>query len=137
MSIPFPSDEWIKAMKEDLNVSTSYFDSARNWEGDFFFVVEPGGSLEQPATLYMDLFHGKCRDAYLVASDDTALKPAFRLSGPVTAWKKVMTKRLDPMQAMMTGQLKLSGNMSIIMRNVRAAKELVESCTRIDTEFPV
>ena len=52
-------------------------------------------------------------------------------------WKKVMTKKLDPMQAMMTGQLKLTGNMAIVMRNVRAAKELVESCTRIETEFPV
>ncbi len=136
MAIPFPSDAWIKAMMEDLNNSSAYMDAAKNWEGDFFFVVEPGGSLGQPVTLYMDLFHGKCRDAYEVPQPDQ-IKPAFRLSGPVTAWKKVMTKKLDPMQAMMTGQLKLSGNMATVMRNVRAAKELVESCTRIDTEFPV
>lgn len=136
MAIPFPSDAWIKAMMEDLNGSTAYSEAAKNWEGDFFFVVEPGGSLGQPVTLYMDLFHGKCRDAYAVPEPDT-MKPAFRLSGPVATWKKVMTKKLDPMQAMMTGQLKLSGNMATVMRNVRAAKELVESCTRIDTEFPV
>jgi putative sterol carrier protein len=136
MSIPFPSDAWIKAMMEDLNASSTYFDSARNWEGDFHFIVEPGGTLEQPITLYMDLYHGKCREAYLV-TDSSQKPPAFRLSGPVANWKKVMTKKLDPMQAMMTGQLKLSGNMGTIMRNVRAAKELVESCTRIDTEFPV
>ena len=48
-----------------------------------------------------------------------------------------MTKQLDPMQAMMTGKLKLQGNMAMVMKNVRAAKELVESCTRIDTDFPV
>ncbi len=83
----------------------------------------------------MDLYHGKCRDAFAV--DGQEVSPAFRLSGPVATWKKVMTKKLDPMQAMMTGQLKLTGNMGIIMRNVRAAKELVESCTRIPTEFPV
>jgi putative sterol carrier protein len=136
MSIPFPSDAWIKAMMEDLNVSSTYFDSARNWEGDFTFIIEPGGSLAQPVTLYVDLYHGKCRSAYQVA-EGSEPAPAFRLSGPVATWKKVMTKKLDPMQAMMTGQLKLSGNMSTIMRNVRAAKELVESCTRIDTEFPV
>ena len=135
MTIPFPSDAWIKAMMEDLNASAAYLEAAKNWEGDFIFAIEPGGSLETTVQLYMDLYHGKCRDAFAV--DGQQVSPAFRLSGPVATWKKVMTKKLDPMQAMMTGQLKLAGNMGIIMRNVRAAKELVESCTRIPTEFPV
>jgi putative sterol carrier protein len=136
MPIPFPSDLWVKAMMEDLNASSSYLEAAKNWEGDFLFVVEPGGTLAKPVILYMDLFHGKCREAF-EANDPSAKTPAFRLSGPVATWKKVMTRKLDPMQAMMTGQLKLTGNMAIVMRNVRAAKELVESCTRIDTEFPI
>lgn len=136
MSFSFPSDAWIKAMMEDLNASAAYLEAAKNWEGDFYFVVEPGGSLEKTTVLYMDLQHGKCLSACAV-DDPASLKPAFRLAGPVATWKKVMTKKLDPMQAMMTGQLKLSGNMAIVMRNVRAAKELVESCTRIDTAFPV
>ncbi len=136
MTIPFPCDEWIKALMQDLNDSKAYENSAANWEGDFYFIVEPGGSLDKTVVLYMDLWHGKCRDAYEVA-DDSSLTPVFRMSGPVATWKKVMTKKLDPMQALMTGQLKLKGNMSMIMKNVRAAKELVESCTRVPTEFPV
>jgi putative sterol carrier protein len=135
MSIPFPSDAWIKAMMVDLNASAAYEEAAKNWEGDFFFVIDLGGG-QPPVTLYMDLWHGKCRDAYAPAEPDK-LKPVFRLSGPVANWKKVMTKKLDPMQAMMTGQLRLTGNMSIVMKNVRAAKELVESCTRIPTDYPV
>ena len=136
MSIPFPSDEWIKAMMVDLNGSQAYEDSARTWEGDFYFIIEPGGELTEPVMLYMDLWHGKCRDAFQ-ANDPEQRNPVFRLSGPPATWKRVMTKQLDPMQALMTGQLKLKGNMSMVMRNVRAAKELVESCTRIDTKFPV
>jgi putative sterol carrier protein len=136
MSLPFPSDSWIKAMMADLNASTAYLEAAKNWEGDFLFVVEPGGELDAPVELYMDLYHGKCRDAFAV-TQESPVSPVFRLSGPVATWKKVMTKKLDPMQAMMTGQLKLTGHMPTVMRNVRAAKELVESCTRIDTDFPV
>jgi hypothetical protein len=49
----------------------------------------------------MDLWHGKCRDAHAM-EDPAAQAPAFRLSGPVATWKKVMSKQLDPMQAMMT-----------------------------------
>lgn len=132
----FPSNEWIKAMMQDLNKSQSYKEAAKNWEGDFYFVIEPGGSLTETVILYMDLWHGECRNAFEVKNPDE-IKPAFTLKGPVAVWKKVMTKQLDPMQAMMTGQLKLTGNMAMVMKNVRAAKELVESCTRIPTEFPV
>jgi putative sterol carrier protein len=52
-------------------------------------------------------------------------------------WKKVLTKELDPIQALVTARLKLKGNMVMIMKNVKAAKELVESCTRVETEFPI
>ena len=135
MTIPFPSDAWIKTMMEDLNNSSAYLEAAKNWEGDFYFIVQPGGSLQETVVLYMDLWHGKCRQAFALEQQD-GLNPMFRLSGPVTTWKKVMTKKLDPMQAMMTGQLKLTGNMAMVMKNVRAAKELVESCTRIPTIFP-
>jgi putative sterol carrier protein len=136
MPIPFPSDAWIKMMMEDLNASDAYLQAAKNWEGDFLFIVEPGGRLDRTVTLYMDLYHGKCREAHEIKEGE-AVNTVFRLSGPVATWKRVMTKKLDPMQAMMTGQLKLSGPMATVMRNVRAAKELVESCTRIETNFPV
>ena len=137
MSIYFPSDEWIKTMMEDLNNSSAYLDAAKNWEGDLFFVIEPGGSLTENVILYMDLFHGKCRSAFEVNGQREQMNPVFVISAPIANWKKVMTKKVDPMQALMTGQLKLRGNMAIVMRNVRAAKELVESCTRIDTSFPI
>ena len=135
MSISFPSDSWIKAMMVDLNASAAYKKAAEKWEGDFCFIIEPGGELDTPVTLYMDLWHGECRDAYEV--NGSKPNPVFKLSGPVATWKKVMTKKLDPIQAMMTGQLRLVGNMAMVMKNVRAAKELVEACTRIPTEFPV
>jgi len=136
MGLPFPSDDWAKAMMEELNKSDSYLEAAKNWEGDFYFIVEPGGKLEKTAFIYMDLWHGKCRSACEV-SDPDSLTPTFRLSGPVANWKSVMTKQMDPMQAMMTGRLKLKGNMAMVMKNVRAAKELVEGCTRVPTDFPI
>jgi putative sterol carrier protein len=136
MSIPFPSDAWVKAFMDVLNQSDSYAEAAKTWEGDFHFVIEPGGSLNQTVTLYMDLWHGKCREAYEV-TDGNAKAPAFRLNAPVANWKKVLMKQLDPIQGMMTGQLKLKGNMATIMKSVKAAKELVGCSTRVDTSFPL
>ena len=52
-------------------------------------------------------------------------------------WKKVIEVKLDPIQGMMTRQLKLRGNMVKIMKAVKAAKELVNCCTMVESEFPV
>ena len=136
MAIPFPSDEWVEAYKESINSSEAYAEAAKKWEGDFYFYIEPGGTLEETVILYLDLWHGKCREAF-VAKDESVKSPAFLIRGSVDKWKKVILKQLDPIQGMMTGQLKLKGNMSMIMKNVKAAKELVECCSLVDTEFPV
>lgn len=134
MGFPFPSDAWIKALMEEVNRSPGYAEAARNWEGDFYFVVEPEGPLARPVVLYMDLWHGRCRDAFEV-TDESVKNPAYRMSAPYSVWKQVIQGKLDPIQALVTGRIKLKGNMVNIMRNVRAAKELVLCCTRVPTEF--
>jgi len=135
MAHRFPSDAWVKALMEELNQSAAYAEAAQTWEGDFYFVVDAGGPLTQPVVLYMDLWHGKCREAFEV-TDQSVKKPVFRMSAPPATWKKVLTKKLDPIQGLMTGQLKLKGNMAMVMKSVKAAKELVEATTRVETEFP-
>lgn len=133
----FPSEEWVKLLETELNTSEAYADAAKNWEGDFYFVIDPDKDNPQQLEtkyLYMDLWHGKCREAYAVDNKDVK-SPAFIMSGPYSKWKRVVTAQLDPIQGLMTGQLKLKGNMVMVMKNVKAAQEMVKACTRIDAEF--
>ncbi|MBI5652453.1 MAG: SCP2 sterol-binding domain-containing protein [Chloroflexi bacterium] len=132
--IQFGSNEWVQALHNELNASEAYGEAAKNWEGDFYFVVEPEGEVKAPIYLYMDLWHGKSRAAFVV-NDKREKNPAFVMAGPYSKWKKVVTAQLDPIQAMMTGQLKLKGNMVMVMKNVKAAQEIIKACTRIETEF--
>jgi putative sterol carrier protein len=134
--VRFGSDAWVQALHNELNTSKAYEDAAKNWEGDFYFVVNPEGAVKDPMFLYMDLWHGKSREAFVVKDAD-AKKPAFVMSGPYGKWKKVVLAQLDPIQALMTGQLKLKGNMVMVMKNVKAAQEIVRACTRIETEFEI
>jgi len=133
--IRFDTDEWIKALCQELNQSEAYAQAAKNWEGDFYFIVEPGGAMEESVIFWVDLWHGRCRGAKLVA-DEGEKQPVFRMSAPLNSWRKVIEKKLDPIQGLMTRQLKLKGNMAMIMRNVKAAQELVNCCTLVPTEFP-
>lgn len=133
----FPSEEWVQQLKAELNHSAAYADAAKNWEGDFYFQIDPdpNSGMTEPVFLYMDLWHGQCREAYLV-KDKRAKHPAFVMSGPYSKWKRVVTAQLDPIQGLMTGQLKLKGNLIMVMKNVKAAQEMVKACTRLDAEFP-
>ncbi len=133
--IPFATDAWIQRLHEEVNKSEAYRQAAKTWEGDFYFVVEPEGSLTEPVHMYMDLWHGESREAF-IAEDPTVKTPEFVISAPVSVWKEVIELRLDPIKGLLTRKLKLKGNMAKIMRAVKAANELVRCTTRVPTEFP-
>ena len=48
---------------------------------------------------------------------------------------KVLKKELDPIQGLMAGKFKLVGNMAKVMRATKAAQELVNSTTMVETEY--
>ena len=135
MAIPFATDEWIKALQVELNNSDKYEKAAAKWEGDFYFVVEKGGSNGDDANLYLDLWHGKARDAFAV-TDASEKSPAFELKAPVKIWKGVLSGKIDPIRGIMTRQLKLKGNMMKVMKAPKAAIQLVECASSLDTEWP-
>jgi putative sterol carrier protein len=131
----FPSDDWIKALMVEVNKSDGYREAAKNWEGDFYFVVNAGEGVPDDVYLYMDLWHGECRDAY-AATDPGEKTPEFVIQAPLANWRKVLEKKVDPIRALMTRQLKLQGTMTKIMKQPKAATELVNCCTLVDTEWP-
>ena len=135
MGIPFATDEWAKALMAKINASEAYKKAAAKWEGDFYFVTTKGQGIAEDTYLYLDLWHGVARDAYLV-EDPAAKKVAFELSAPLEVWRKVMDKKLDPIAGIMKQQLKLKGNMMTIMKTPKAATELVAAAMSIDTEWP-
>lgn len=135
--IDFGTEAWIQQLMVELNNSEAYAEAAKNWEGDIYFVVEPKGSqLTEKIYMYVDLWHGKCRHAE-VPDDPAKFKPEFTISGTVKSFKEVIDDGLDPMKAMLTRKLKLTGNMAKIMKNVKSANQLVHCCTYIPTNFPL
>jgi len=131
----FPSDEWIKALMAEVNKSDGYREAAKTWEGDFYFVINAGPGVPDDVYLYMDLWHGECREAYEVA-DASEKSPEFVIRAPLPAWRKVIEAQVDPIRALMTRQLKLKGTMTKIMKHPKAATELVNCCTLVETTWP-
>lgn len=135
MGIMFATDEWAKALMNEVNSSEAYKKAAANWEGDFYFITTKGPAVPKDTYLYLDLWHGAARDAYLV-EDPSSKTTAFELSAPLDVWRKVMEKKLDPIRGIMGGQLKLKGSMMTVMKSPKAATELVAAAMRVDTDWP-
>jgi len=134
MGLAFPSDAWIKELSRRLNQSESYERSAKDWEGDFLFVVEPDEAYDDTAYLYLGLHHGKSTGAALVGREDER-ETEFVIRAPYGNWRRVIEGELDPIQGMMMRRLKLSGNMMKIMRYPKAAQEIVACCAEVPTEW--
>ncbi len=130
----FPSDEWAKEFMKKLNENKAYEDSALDWEGDFYLVIQPDDRLKEEKIIYLDLYHGKCREAYLVEPGKEK-EPAYVMEAPYGTWIKVSTREVDAIKGIMTGKIKLKGDMAKIMRYTKAAQEIVNTTTVIDNEF--
>lgn len=135
MGIQFATDEWAKALMHEVNTSEAYKKAAANWEGDFYFVTTKSPGIAEDTYLYLDLWHGEARDAYLV-TEPAAKQVAFELSAPVDVWRKVLEKKVDPIRGIMSGQLKLKGNMMTVLKSPKAATELVAAAMKVDTDWP-
>ena len=128
MSFKFPSPEWVSAFDQQINGSDAYAHAAKTWEGDITLVIEGGPGI------YLDLWHGKCRQAEFLI-DPSSKSPEFTIAADTENWKKVLAGKLDPVQGMVTRQLKLDGNLVKIMKNVKAAQELVRCAARVPTVY--
>ena len=126
MAYPFPSAEWTVQFEQAIKRSDGYAAAAKDWEGDVLLAIEDGGAI------YLDLWHGECRAAEYVADGQKGAE--FKISAPLANWRKILDGKLDPMQGIMTRQLKLEGNLVKIMKNVRAAQELVKCAVQVPTE---
>jgi len=134
--VMFLSEEWVEAFKASVQNSPSYKEAAKTWEGDITLVVkaDPKIGLEEDRYLYMDLWHGDCRDMRLVSKEEGE-SANYVITASYDRWKQVSKGELEPVKGMMQGKLKLKGNLPYIVRYVQAARELINCTSKIPSRF--
>lgn len=136
MAHPFPSAAWVEAAVAVLNEDERYARVASAWEGDIVFEVFPGlpaGKDKEAADrIYLDLWHGKCRQgSYFPAGAAGAPQAAFTMSATRSNLLRILSGDLDPMQAMLTRKLQVQGSMGYVLRNVPVVLDFVRCCRRV------
>lgn len=128
------SSEWIVALGNALRNSDAYRQQAQTWEGSILLVLVET-STPQDRAVWLDLWHGDCRDAREAtpADFDTA---DYILAADWQQWQQLLHKKIEPLMAVMRGKLKLNkGSMTTLARYANAAKELVNAAASIPAEW--
>jgi putative sterol carrier protein len=137
-NLRFPSAEWCVAYKDAINANAGYRAAGREWtHGAVAMIVsaDPAIGIPEDMSMLLDLDQGTCRDCRLVPREE-AEKAPFVLVATYARWKEVIRKLLDPTKGMMQNKLKLTkGHMPTMVKFVTASKELVESTSRVPTQF--
>jgi len=130
----FATQEWLDEIAKLLNDDPAYAEGAKNWEGDFLYIIEPDEVEPNPSYYYMDLYHGKCRKAIML-KDPSEVKAEFEISATYSNWKKILTGELDGNKAMMTRKMKFKGNMTKVMKDVKAGQAYAKALALLKTEY--
>ena len=136
MTPPVFSGEWATACGAALNENPAYREAARSWEGAVLLQLASAEGAEGAQMVYFDLWHGECRAARAATHEDEALA-RYVMSGTAGAWQQVLTGKVAPLMALLTGRIKLTrGALAELLPHVNAAKELVLTFATVPATYP-
>jgi putative sterol carrier protein len=130
----FPSPEWAELIRAAVNERKDYAEAARGWEGDVLLRVLPQDPAAVAAGIHLDLAQGACRGATYVA-DARGEESEFAFEASAHDWQRVLRKDVDPVRAVLSGQIRVRGNFAKAMRFTKASTLLVDIAATIPTEF--
>lgn len=131
-------EEWIAAFSERIKHSADYKKAAAAWEWPLVFMAsqDPSLGMTEDMGVYLDLYHGECREARAATPADAESADYVLTADPFT-WKQVLDRKLEPISAMMRGKIKVTrGSIVTLARYVAAAKCLVDCATEVETDYP-
>lgn len=135
MTYRFPSIEWANELMARLNADAKFKTVGSRWEGDVNLYIEDAPGVAGSHVIYIDMWHGECRD--VAVGDEVSARPAaFRIKAPLAHWRRVLAQEIGPIQAMVSGQIRVYGNLAYILRNVGGTQRLVEIAATIPTIWP-
>jgi putative sterol carrier protein len=131
------TQEWMDAWKEKIAASKEYKEIAKDWEGSVSITINADPAKNVPNTIYTfsDYWHGDVKE--IVLCDEARAQSAkFVMVGDYARWKQVAKKELDPTKALMQGKLKLKGDLTYVVRNIKTVNKVIDLLTEVQTVWP-
>jgi putative sterol carrier protein len=137
MELEFMSDAWVAALGERLKTSDTYKKAAKDWKSSMALALlpDPEKGIE-PRAVVLDLYAGECRSANLVTGPGP-YEADYVIRGVAENWKKLLTKEVFPVPAILGGQLQLvKGATMALMTQMGAVQAILDEAYPVQTKFP-
>lgn len=130
------TEDWASVYQTAINANPQYAITSKNWShGVLAMAIIFDDNTNRAVCL--DLANGECLSAKSMTLDEVMADANFVIEGDVVTWKTVLNGDIQPLMAIMRGELKLSkGSIGKLMPFAKSAIELVNSAQTLDTEFP-
>lgn len=138
MSVLYPSDGWVKELQRVCNSDPEFKELGRHFAGKFIFQIEAEpGLLEQTAYLFFWPERGEVKEALALSSPEERPDADYVITGKYSVWKNIVQAKQEPLRALMTRKLRLiKGKQIQILKEVRLALKIMNTCIKVDAEFP-
>jgi putative sterol carrier protein len=132
--IPVFGAAWAVACADQLRARPEFRAAAARWEGVVMLTMT-GLPADAERRVYLDLFQGECREARAGTSEDEATaRLVFSATAP--AWQQMLSGKLAPLHALLTGKLVLSrGNIMELAPYASLANQLVQAAGAIPADY--
>lgn len=133
---------WYESVKEAINTAVAKIPNAPT--DSFTIQVEIAGDGKSPYVadgktlrFLIRLEQGQCDWYREIDEDDPSVKLDYRFTGPASVFDEIAAAKSDPIDAALSGSIKVRGDMRFLMRQAEMVQVLLEAYSNgVDTTWP-
>jgi len=130
----FPSIEWGEALKDVINSDPEIQKAGKDFEADAVLVIEPAGAYKQRFLVYVKGRDGRVEEIKEV-KDPSEVPAKFVFTSDYLTWKSIMKGETDPMKMLLTGKVKVKGDMKELLKRAKDQQLMMKALSKVKTEF--
>jgi hypothetical protein len=137
--VRFASREWIAAVAAALEAQPDLPKALAGLAADAAFVVEPEGrAFPRAIAVYARQEKGRIAGWRILPDEDDILElePAYVIRAPYGTWKALLRGEREPLQAALSGQVKVKGDLEALVRRSSYRYVVDAALAAVATEFP-
>ncbi len=132
----FLSSEWVDAWVARSNADPAFVAAGKGFHGVAVAVIDPdrvrAGARQ---ILRLEGSDGIWTRAQLGTGEDLAHDAMFTLTAPYLTWKSVILGELDPIRGLVSGRLRVRGQLSTVLRWSKPFRLMIALAGAVPTTF--
>ncbi len=136
----FPTRDWMREFCGHLAVHPDAKQVAEALDGDYRFVIDPAGPLEERHSYDVRIAPAEGADAgrpevRLLDGGDGEVQPTLELIANHDRWRQLIKGELDVGMALMLRRVKVRGDTSRLIGRLGSSKTLMGALGQVQTEW--